>query len=613
MRATRLGGLALGVCLLASGWPTVPARAQASALVRATAPTAEAFPQVHFFLSVDDAEGVRIPALPPTSFSILEDGNPVPAFDLQESDVGVRVVYALNTASPMRRRDPLGQTRFEVVRAALMHAWSALSSGSGLDDLTLVSSDGPLATHQTSSRGLRDSLETYEPSYPPASGYGLLIGALDYAASPPPRPGMETHLVFVTTLVDRPVEQDLANAAAAAADLHTVIHAVLVGTPEQALVLEAIRLREAAIASGGTFTIFDPVRGLDSLAAFLASRRTRYEVQYLSPAQLSGTHTVEVRLQAEDLQGQSEPVSFDVHIQPPQVAFIQPPTHILRKTEDPNVPLTDIPPTQQALRLLVTFPDLHTRGLVETQLLVDGAQVAARTEAPFDSITWDLSGLLESGRHRIQAAVVDRQGLRATTETVTVDVEVIPGPQGLAALRPAAVPLALSFLLAFSTIGWVNLWVALQRRSDWLGSLAAARPLRRARLGAQARDLPPEALLIPLGADGADGVPYPWDGAELTIGSDPSQCGLLLDDPSVSPIHARLVRRASGQCLLRDQNSTAGTWVNDEPVPEDGRALNHNDRIHIGRVALRFRWTTPPALAVVRVHRRSAASSEPDA
>jgi hypothetical protein len=195
---------------------------------------------------------------------------------------------------------------------------------------------------------------------------------------------------------------------------------------------------------------------------------------------------------------------------------------------------------------------------------------------------------------------------------VTVDVEVIPGPQGLAALRPAAVPLTLSFLIAFSTIACVNLWVALQRRSDWLGSLAA-RPLRRARLGAQARDLPPEALLIPLGRDGAEGVPYAWDGADLTIGSDPSQCGLLLDDPSVSPIHARLVRRASGQCLLRDQNSTAGTWVNDEPVPEDGRALNHNDRIHIGRVALRFRWTTPPALAVVRVHRRSAASSEPDA
>ena len=609
MRAARLGGLALGLCLLASGQPMSPALAQATALITATAPSAEAFPQIHFFLSVDDAQGVRLAALPPTSFSLLEDGNPVSSFELRETAVGVRIVYAVNTVAPMRRRDLLGRTRFEVVQQALLEAWRARPGDLALDDLSLVTTDGAQAAHETTHAGLAQALSGYEPSFVQPAGYGLLIGALDYASSPPPRPGMESHLIFVTTLVDQPVEQDLASAVAAAMELHTVLHTVLVSTPEQSLVLEAVRLREATIATGGTFTVFDPERGLEGVVDSVSSRRTRYEVNFLSQAQTSGLHTVEVHLQMEDLQAQSEPVTYDIQLQPPQAAFIQPPTRIVRKTDNPNVPLTDIPPVQQNLSLLVTFPDGHARSLVEAQLIVDGAAVETRDQPPFDNLIWDLSTILESGRHRVQAAVVDRQGLRATTEAVTVEVEVIPGPQGLAALRPAAFPLAASFLLAFSAVGWINLWITLGRQPDWIGTLVP-RPLRRTRLSIHPRGLPPEALLIPLREDGSQGTPYAWDGADLTIGSDPSQCGLLLDDPSVSPLHARLVRRASGTCLLRDQNSVAGTWVNDELVPGDGRSLEHNDRIYIGRVTLRFRWTTPPTVATVRLHHRSPAPPE---
>jgi hypothetical protein len=611
MRAARLGGLALGLCLLVSGLLTTSARAQATALVRTTAPVADGFPEIRFYLSVDDPQGLRVPALPSTSFTLLEDGQPVPDFNIRETEVGVRIVYALNAFSPMRRRDPLGQTRFDIVRSALMDAWDLAPGGSALDDLSLVTPKGALITHQSTQAALGEALTAYVPAFDPPTGYGLLIGALDLASSPPPRPGMETHLVFITTLVDQSVEQDLTNAVAAALQLHTVLHAVLVGTPEQALVLEAVRLREAALATGGTFTILDPTRGLTSLAERLFSRRTRYEVGYLSLAQTSGSHTVEVRLATEELQGQSEPVSFDVQLQPPQTAFVQPPTRIVRQTDNPNVPLTDIPPTQQSLSLLTTFPDSHPRDLVEAQLLVDGVVVDTQNEGPFDTLTWDLSTILETGRHRVQASVVDRQGLKATTEALLVDVQVVPGPQGLAALRPAAIPLAASFLVAFSLVGWVNLWVALSRRQDWTGALAGvARPLRRARLGVQARGLPPEAVLVRAAPDGVEGTAFEWDGSDLLIGSDPSQCGLLLDDPSVSPIHARLVRRASGVGLLRDQNSVAGTWVNDDLVPETGRALEHNDVIYVGRVAFRFRWLTPPTVATVRFHAARRAPPE---
>jgi hypothetical protein len=610
MRPTRLGWLGLGLCLLASGLLPGPAGAQASAVVTATAPAAEAFPQIRFFVSVDDAQGLRVPALPPTSFQILEDGIPVPSFELRETDIGVRVVYAVNAVAPMRRRDPLGRTRYEVLREALIAAWDGATGGTQPDDVSLVVPEGALASHLTGHTGLSDILFSAEPSFSSPTGYGLLIGALDYASTPAAAPGMESHLVFLTTLVDQPVEQDLANAVAAAEDLGIVLHAVMVGTPEQSLVLEAVRLREAVIASGGTFTVFDSTRGLDDLVDFLVSRRTRYEVVYDSMVQTTGTHAVEVLLQADDLVGQSEPATFDVRIQPPEVAFVQPPSRIVRKTDNPNVPLTDIPPTTQVLPLLLTFPDGHSRPLIEAQLLVDGQAVETLNEPPFDRLTWDLSGLLETGRHRVQATIVDRQGLQATTEAVMIEVEVIPGPQGWGALRPAALPLTASFLIALAFVGLVNAWVALGRESTLEGGPSILRPLQRARLGARPRDLPPEALLIPVRDDGSESSAFAWDGSDLLIGTDPSLCGLLLDDPSVSPLHARLVRRAGGNCVVRDQNSVSGTWVNGEQVDDQGRTLQHNDLVHFGRSAIRFRMTTPARLPVVRFHPRSSSTPE---
>ncbi|HET7012026.1 MAG TPA: FHA domain-containing protein [Anaerolineales bacterium] len=600
MRPTRLGWLALWLSLVASG-VAHPAGAQATALVSATVPSAEDFPQIRFFVSVDDAQGVRVPALPPTVFQVLEDGSAVSEIEVRETDVGVRIVYAVHTVAPMRRRDPLGRTRFDTVRQALSQAWQQATAGGAIDDLSLVTPDGVAAAHLTDHESLAETLLALEPEFGPAAGYGLLIGALDVASSPPPAPGMESHLVFLTTLVDMPVDQDLADAVAAAEDMGIVLHAVLLGTPEQSLVLEAVRLREAAIATGGTFTVFDPERGLDGLVDFLSSRRTRYEFEYSSPAQSSGQHTVEVLLEADELVGQSEPQTFDVRVQPPQAAFVSPPTRIVRQTDDANVPLPDIPPVSQTLPLLVTFPDGHPRPLTEIRLLVDGETVESRTQPPFDQLTWDLSTLLESGRHRVQAEVIDRQGLQSATEAVMIEVQVIPGPQGWEALRPAALPMGASIVLALAVVGLVNAWVTLGRETTLAGEgPLGLRPLQRARLGARPRDLPPEALLVPMRDDGTEGTPFAWDGADLLIGTDPSLCGLLLDDASVSPLHARLVRRAGGSSVLRDQNSVAGTWVNGESVDDQGRALTHNDVIHFGRSAYRFRLTTPGPRPAVR-------------
>ena len=70
---------------------------------------------------------------------------------------------------------------------------------------------------------------------------------------------------------------------------------------------------------------------------------------------------------------------------------------------------------------------------------------------------------------------------------------------------------------------------------------------------------------------------------ELTIGrSDKND--IVLADPTVSPRHARIIKRGP-RVILADLSSDNGTWVNGHLVLEPHR-LTCDDRIEIGRVAI---------------------------
>jgi hypothetical protein len=167
---------------------------------------------------------------------------------------------------------------------------------------------------------------------------------------------------------------------------------------------------------------------------------------------------------------------------------------------------------------------------------------------------------------------------------------VVPPPGGLAALGPAigSLLLVLGVLAAGIAIA-VGLLTLGQRRQATPGP-SRSRPqttLARARLRPQ-DDGPIEAFLVPLLENGEPGEPLPLTGADVTLGRDASLAAFPLNDPTVSGLHARLIRQAGGDYLLRDQGSIAGTWVNFDPLPEDGWRLRHGDLVQLGRVTLRF-------------------------
>ena len=82
---------------------------------------------------------------------------------------------------------------------------------------------------------------------------------------------------------------------------------------------------------------------------------------------------------------------------------------------------------------------------------------------------------------------------------------------------------------------------------------------------------------------------------DMTFGTDPVQSIRVLDDPSISPLHARIKHTEDGIYMIYDHGSVAGTWVNYEPVTREGRRLAHGDRIHFGQLVYRFDLNQPPA------------------
>ena len=90
------------------------------------------------------------------------------------------------------------------------------------------------------------------------------------------------------------------------------------------------------------------------------------------------------------------------------------------------------------------------------------------------------------------------------------------------------------------------------------------------------------ALVVRSGG-GRTGEIFPLDG-ETTIGRSPD-CGIFLDDVTVSRKHAVVVERDDG-FFIEDQGSLNGTFVNRKRV--ESAQLENDDELQVGKYRLTF-------------------------
>ena len=621
--------------------PSIFARAQTAsqAYAEIASVDVENFPQVTALVNVYDASGKFITGLKPAELTTYEDGQPRPVDTLTESDAAVQLVVAINPGPALAVRDGNAVQRFTKIVEALGQ-WMGSQPASSRDDLSLVSLSGSLITH-ANAKDWFVSLDSFKPDFRNTTpNLQTLSIALDTVTATTPQSGMKRAILFVTPHMDDPnIDNTIAPLIKSALDSKVRVYVWFVDAEQYFVTASANAFKSLALQTSGSFFAFSGTEAFPDLSIDFAPLRHLYKLTYTSSLIAAGDH--KLGLDVESPQGtiSAPDQTFSVDIQPPNPIFISPPLQIKREppADDPYADV--LLPEQQKIDIIVEFPDGHVRDLKRTALYVDGQVVDENTSKPFENFTWDLSLYTKSGQHEIIVEAEDMLGLQKSSMGIPVSLTVVQPPRGVQALLAryrsylvlGAIGLAGLALLVILLQGIVGRGLFRKRRQtrkqfeDPLTQPVVAlteppasatkksktMPRRavwfRPKPASRVPDAPAYLTRLTNGGEPASASPIPVLGKEMTFGTDPVQSMRVLDDPSISPLHARIKRTEDGGFLIYDHGSVAGTWVNFEPVTREGHRLAHGDRINFGQLMYRFDLNQPPAESEPKVISKKSA------
>jgi hypothetical protein len=620
------------------------ASAQVSGGATLSQPNIEAFPRIQVYLDAQDAQGNFIHGLKADQVRILEDGNARPVTKLQQLRPGVQVVVAINPGPSFAIRNNKAISRYDILKGTLRN-WARSRLGTNIDDLSLLITGGPAASHTANPAQWISALDAEQIDPRTArSDLDILFRSAGLVSDPLPRPGMSRAILFITAPPEGQSDQSLDNLAAQVKEQNVPIFIWMVSSSGAFSTQSAQQLMTLSEQTGGKFFTFTGEEALPNPEEYLEPLRQIYSLEYESGVSTSGTHQIVAQIETGEASIETPPVSFEIDIQPPKPAFVSPPLEIQRKASETGGSESEsnqidggLAPQEQPLQVVFEFPDGRLRDLVYSALLVDGSVVAENVQPPFDQFTWKLESYSTDGLHQLQVQARDALGLTGASAEIPVQVSVAEASQSpLGGFRQNLPLLASLFALLAGAMLLLVLIVGgklrprahraarSRRKSDPVTQpvhiSTEPGPHRRTgwanRMQWPQRGAGPQAhaYLNPIhDPDQPDTLPpIPITSDEVTLGSDPGTSTLVLDDPSVEALHARLTRQEDGSFRLSDMGSIAGTWVNYSPISKEGTRLEHGDLIHIGRIGFRFtlRKSTPTRKPVVIAERGTEVSDQ---
>ncbi len=590
-------------------------RAQGQAFAKIISIDTTKFPVFTTLVDTFDEQGNYVLGLTPAQVRVLEDGKEITPTSVQEFQPPISFVVAINSGPSLAVRDGFGFSRYN--KAALVISnWAGARPSDSQDDLSLAWNGGIVASHITPAEwkrrfdGLDPSPRTSEP------GLAALSFALDAAQGAKNAPGQKKAILLLSGHLDTQEVAGLEDITARAQQSEIRIHVWILDSKAYFDHPGALALQNLADVTGGRSLTFTGSETLPDPEEWLASLRHLYQLTYTSGVRTAGQHSLSVQVNTSAVTLTTPALSFPMDVQPPNPVLLSPPIEIVRQNPEKPFEIESFMPVQEEISILVEFPDGFQRSLKRTTLLVDGQKVAENTSEPFTSFIWDLGGYVASADHTLQVEAEDVLGLSRATGSLPVRVTVIQPPGGMAGLilrnRSAVtitfVVLAGAVLLGILILGGRSFSTLAERRRARARKLdPVTQPVLTAEAARNApranpfpwlrrKSPPPPAYFVKLTPEGqpTPGDPIPLAGHEMTFGTDPIQATIVLDHPSISPLHGRLRTLENGSFLLLDQNSVAGVWVNWEPVAKDGQLLKHGDMVNFGQLTYRFVLTKPP-------------------
>src|SRR5688572_28509419 len=569
-------------------FPFVSARAQTAAYAEIAAVDAQGFPQVKALLDVYDETGKFITGLQPGDITLFEDGKSRPVNILTESAAAVQLVVAINPGPSLAVRDGNAVQRFTKIVEAL-RLWVEVQPSDSRDDLSLISLSGSLITH-AKPRDWFVSLDAFKPDFRNTTpNLQTLAIALDTVAATT-QPGLKRAVLFITPHMDDPnIDSAIAPLIQSAVDSKVRVFVWFVDGEQYFATASANVFRSLALQTSGSFFAFSGAETFPDLNADLAPLRHIYELTYTSALTTSGDHALNIKVDAPQGTLSALDHTFSVDVQPPNPILVSPPL-VIKRQPSPDDPYNEeaLRPVQQTIEILVEFPDGHVRELKRTALLVDGQVVDENMSEPFETFTWDIRQYNASGPHEIIVEAEDVLGLQKSSMGTPVSLTVIPPPGGLEGfvgryrdyLVPGAIGvagLALVTILLRGKVGGALFKKRLTRRKQFEDPLTqpvmalTEPPVAISKNGKNSKSVPrrnvwfrpkptlrlPEApaylTRLTNGGEPASAAPIPVLEKEMTFGTDPVQSLRVLDDPSISPLHARIKRNEIGRASCRER------------------------------------------------------------
>jgi hypothetical protein len=622
--STRLLRLFLIICIISLSLPqAILAQGQANAVVYGV--DTEGFPTIRGLLDAYDADGRFISGLNSSNFSLLEDGKTIRPTRVDLREIPLQVVVAVNSGLPLAVRDGQGLSRYDKARAVLEN-WSGARPAESQDFFSLTWNGG-IVTSRVAPLTWRNRIELFDPQLRESTpNLAALSYALDAALDMPVPPGGKRAILLLSGHLENQDIPALDDLTVRANQAGVRVFVWIIDSTDLLVHPGADALRQLAAATGGRAFDFTGVETLPDPEEWFETLRKGYAFEYETAIRSSGQFSLSGLISVDEVSLTTNAVQLELTVLPPNPILLSPPAQILRENLEDQFDIENSLPASQMLEILVEFPDGYPRPLTRTALYVDDELVQENTSPPFEQFNWDLRNYLVSGKHTLRVEVSDSLDLDNASADVSIDVEVKQPPGGFWGLilrNQAAIITSLIILAGFILL--LLIFFGGQKTFTWLSERRRARarqldpvtqPLK-ASLETPAtpkqghnpfpwirrKAPPPPAYLVRLTSDlqpATGGDPIAISAPELTLGADPVQATNVLGDPSISPLHARLQRTGQGFLLL-DNRSVAGTWVNYELIPPEGRLLAHGDVVNFGKLTYRFVFGKPPALQKPKV------------
>lgn len=621
--------LLLLMLVLASHWlapATGEAIAQSDPELRITAVDMAEFPTVGVRLLTRDGRSAPITDL--AGLVLRENRAPIPEFELARVPTGVDLVFVIDGNDTILQQDgDDGLTRRDKVAASAEGYARQFMNPTGLDRVTVIAPDDAggwtvLGEDLTRPSDVAQVVAAYQPVAPPRLTplNDMLSAALDHLGGQ--RDDGRFQAVMLYTDGGR-LDQQLAyqELALGAQTGGVPIFGVILGATADDNEVAALE-RLAGPTRGAVVHMPDPAV-TDDIFRIIQSQGQQTEARYRSLVRRGGEVAVSAALgnvRAE--------TTFTLDLAQPVLTLELPDETITRVGSAIDSPLPLLQPAVYPLTATLTWPDGIPRDLTEFAFFVDGRrQPLPATVAPDADgripLAWDISNV-DIGAYELQVQARDVLGYEMSSAPQTVAIAIERPRPPTPTPPPTVVPVPsltlpgdidpdspILWLLPVALVPLVAaVWLAFRRRAQRrVGPEPAEAP-------AAPPPPPPDTdrhvpALERLAADGRATATTILTERDTLIGRDAEHATLVIDDPTVARLHARLRHTAPGEFWLYDEGSTSGTFLNHTRLGLAPRPVQHGDHVQFGRVAYRFTLQLPPEPGQGSVQSKTA-GPEPD-